>query len=287
MKDQFTRQWITDSAVDILSGYTSMTLRQLHYRLVAIGMTNDTNHYKRVIAAMTKARWENVVDFQDFIDRERSMSGETEFEEKDLQEEIESGISQVDSWMKYYFLNRWSNQPEYVEVWIEKKALQGVFETPCQSHDVGLAPCKGYPSLTFVYDACQRFNNASDLGKELCILYFGDYDPSGMDIPRSIKDNLERMGCCVEIDRIALNISQIEELRLPGVPAKVKDSRSRSWSGGDVVECDAIEPKMLENMCENAILKHFDEDLYEELQVKEEEEKEEYKKALKEYVDSI
>ena len=62
--------------------------------------------------------------------------------------------------MNAYRLNRWSNQENYVEVWIEKKALQGVFETPCRRADVGLAPCKGYPSLTFLNDAKDRFEEA-------------------------------------------------------------------------------------------------------------------------------
>ena len=61
------------------------------------------------------------------------------------------------------------------------------------------------------------------------------------------------------------------------------------WSrtGGDVVECDAVEPRALAKMCEDAIEEHFDRDLYAELKDKQAEEKAEYKKALKEYVKDI
>ncbi|MCK5018123.1 MAG: hypothetical protein KAS32_13785 [Candidatus Peribacteraceae bacterium] len=250
-------------------------------------MTNDTNHYKRVVKAMTVARWGGVVDFESFIDRERSMYGETKDDEKDLDSEVENAKFQIGAWMRSYHLNRWSNQPNYIEVWIEKKALQGVFETPCAAKSVGLAPCKGYASLTFLNEARERFESAENNGKKLIILYFGDYDPSGADIPRSIQANLGKLGVDVEVERIALNSNQIEELGLPGVPPKSTDSRTANWSGGDVVECDAVEPMTLAKMCKDAIAAHFNEVLFKELKEKEEEEREKYQAALKEYVNDL
>lgn len=288
MQDIYTRSWIIEKAQNILTEYTGgITLRQLHYRLVAIGMTNDVNHYKRVIGAMTKARWNNIVDMESFIDRERTMYGETKDKEKALYEEIENAKDQIKAWMNAYYLNRWSNQKEYIEVWIEKKALQGVFEIPCLTKGVGLAPCKGYPSITFLHDAYKRFYQAEEDGKDLIILYFGDYDPSGVNIPNSLKNNLARMGVDVEVNRIALLSDQIEEMSLPGVPAKQTDSRTRNWDGDDVVECDAVEPKILAKMCKDALAEYFDKSLYAELKDKESDERDEYQKELKEFVKDL
>jgi len=250
-------------------------------------MINDTNHYKRVIGAMTSARWKNIVDMESFIDRERTMYGETKDDEKDLSDEIENGKDQISAWMNAYHLNRWSNQKNYVEVWIEKKALQGVFESPCMMADVGLAPCKGYPSITFLHDAYKRFREAEYNGKNLIILYFGDFDPSGVNIPESLQKNLLRMGVEVEVKRIALNPDQIREMKLPGVPPKRTDSRTKTWTAGDVVECDAVEPRTLAKMCKDAIEEHFDRDLYEELKEKERGERDDYREALKEYVTDL
>lgn len=287
-EDEYTRQWITEKAQDILMEYSEgITLRQLHYRLVAAGMTNDTNHYKRVINAMTKARWQNVIDMDSFIDRERSMYGETEDDEKDISKEIDTAKLQVRLWMDNYHLNRWANQDNYVEVWIEKKALQGVFETPCHYAKVGLAPCKGYSSITFLHDASKRFQNAIDSNKNLIILYFGDYDPSGADIPRSIRANLCRMGIDVDMRHIALNLEQIHEMNLAGAPPKSTDSRTHNWDGGSVVECDAVEPRTLAKMCEEAIENNFDEQLHDELNKREGDERTAYRKALKEYVKTL
>lgn len=48
-KDEFTRDWIIENSVEILSRYEPgvLTIRALHYQLVSIGMTNTLQHYKR------------------------------------------------------------------------------------------------------------------------------------------------------------------------------------------------------------------------------------------------
>lgn len=288
MTDNFSSSWIKEKAQEVLAQYSEgITLRQLYYRLVAMGMTNNINHYKKVVSAMTQARWSGIVDMCSFVDRERSMFGQTEADEKDVESEIERTKRIIKHCMESYSLERWSNQPKFVEVWIEKKALQGVFETPCNRMDVGLAPCKGYPSLTFLYEASLRFERAQRAGKDVIILYFGDYDPSGEDIPRSIEENLRKLGARVTVQRVALMPELIKELGLPGVPPKSTDSRTATWAGDEAVELDAVEPKMLQDMCKKAILEHFDTDLHQELIAKEDEERETYQEALKEFVNSM
>lgn len=179
-KDAFTRQWIIENAVRIVSHYTpgELTLRGLHYQLVSIGMTNSLQHYKRVVKAMEVARWEGLVDFDAFSDLDRAMVGQTRAEPTDVNDKIEEAKQQVKAWMKYYSKNRWENQPVYAELFIEKKALQGIFQSVCTRNFIALGACKGYPSLTFLYEAAQRFSEAYDQGKKCVILYFGDYDPS-------------------------------------------------------------------------------------------------------------
>ena len=53
-KDEFTRDWIIENSVEILSRYEPgvLTIRALHYQSVSIGMTNTLQHYKRVVSAM-------------------------------------------------------------------------------------------------------------------------------------------------------------------------------------------------------------------------------------------
>lgn len=252
-KDAFTKAWITQNATDVLKEYPPgmLTLRGLYYQLVTRGMTNSLQHYKRVVNAMIVARWDGLVDFDAFSDRDRAMVGETRYEETDVAESIDKAKEAIVSWMEYYYKNKWENQPVYPEVLIEKKALQGVFESVCRENRVALGACKGYPSLTFLNELAKRFIEAASLGETPVILYFGDYDPSGEDIPRSIEENISRLGCpSIKVRRIVLMEDQVRAWRLPAAPAKLTDSRTAKWTGIGQVELDAVEPRKLQSLCQ-------------------------------------
>jgi hypothetical protein len=235
-------------------------------------MTNDEAHYKKVVSSMRDARWEGTVNFDAFLDHERESIGMTKFAVTEVLDEVETAVRQIKAWANSYSKNRWENQPNYIEVFIEKKALQGVFYNPCRNYDVALNPCKGYPSLTFLYDTHNRFRDAINQGKNPIILYFGDYDCSGEDIPRSIQENLENMGVSIEVRRIALMKHQVIEWELPPAPSKSTDSRSANWDGLGQVELDAVEPEKIAQLCIDAIKECFDFGLYRELMAIEEQE---------------
>ncbi|MGD2113412.1 MAG: hypothetical protein PVG07_00055 [Acidobacteriota bacterium] len=284
--DKFNRTWITENALEEIEQYEKgvLTIRGLHYRLVARGMTNTIQHYKRVVNAMIQARWQGLVDFDTFSDNDRETIGFTDYEETTVESSVSYAKRQLRAWMNHYSKNRWENQSYYPEVFIEKKALQGVFQSPCDEMDVALSPCKGYPSLTFLYDASKRFKLARNEGKIPIILYFGDYDPSGEDIPRSIQQNFIDLGVTVEVKRIALLEEQVVEWNLPPAPAKKTDSRTANWDGLGQVELDAVDPKKLQRLCLDAINDIFDEEAYSYLMETEEEERSEYRLQLKSFV---
>lgn len=289
--DIFNRQWITENAVSICERYAEgeLTLRALHYQLVGRGMTNSLQHYKRVVKAMEVARWDGTISFETFSDLDRTVIGSTKAAEVDVHRTIDLGKRQIRAWMQHYARNRWENQPVYPEVWIEKKALQNVFAPVCDEWDIALAPCKGYPSLTFLNEAAKRFQQFADEGKQCVILYFGDYDPSGEDIPRSIEENINKLMPygSVEVRRFALFEEQVLRWNLPPAPAKVTDSRTANWDGLGQVELDAVEISELRALAGEAIQSVFDDDLYGELIDKEDAEAEQYRQALKEYVQTL
>lgn len=284
--DKFNRTWIIQNALEEIPQYEKgvLTIRGLHYRLVARGMTNTIQHYKRVVGAMTKARWEGQIAFNTFSDNDRETIGETEFEKTEPTEEAESSKYYIKYYLRNYHKNRWENQPFYPEVFIEKKALQGVFSKPCKKLNVALSPCKGYPSLTFLKEASDRFKEALSKGKKPIILYFGDYDPSGEDIPRSIKQNLWDMGIDIDLKRISLLEEQVVDWNLPPAPAKKTDSRTANWDGLGQVELDAVHPNKLRKLCSDSILQYFNQELFEELLIQEKEEKKEYQNILKKFI---
>jgi len=286
--DRFNRQWITETALEEIRNYEKgvLTLRGLHYRLVSRGMTNTMTHYQRVIGAMIKARWLGIVPFNTFSDHDRETLGMTAYDETDVENSQEAAEEQIQLWMNQYRKNMWENQETFIEIWIEKKALQGIFQPICKDFHVALAPCKGYPSLTFLNDAAARFDDAQR-SHHVKILYFGDYDPSGEDIPRSIEENLSRMGVDVEVDRRMLLEDQVVEWNLPPAPVKKGDSRSANWNGLGQVELDAVEPSVLRTQIRDAILENRDEDLFQELLQDQQSEQKIYRANLKKFVKSL
>lgn len=280
-KDKYTKSWIIQVGIPIIEeSHGNITIRALHYRLVGEGMTNDLNHYKRVVGAMIDARWAGDVDFDAFMDHERETIGITDYHESDVDESVDRAKTQIKAWATSYTKNRWENQPIYPEVFIEKKALQGIFERPCSKWDVALNPCKGHPSLTFLYDAKKRFDDAIAEGKEPVILYFGDYDCSGEDIPRSIQENLSKMGTEVDLRRVMLMEDQVREWKLPFAPTKVSDTRSKKWEGLGQVELDAAYQR-IPKILDEAIKGVFNQRLYDDLMNIQAQEQKEFKSILK------
>jgi hypothetical protein len=281
MSSEFSKKWIIETGIPIVESYEgNITLRALHYQLVAHGMTNDILHYKKVVSAMIDARWSGEINFDAFLDHERETIGQTEYSETDVESASDSAKRQIRAWATSYHKNKWENQEYYPEVFIENKALQGVFQEPCNEWDVALNPCKGYPSLTFLYDAYKRFDEAIRFGKQPIILYFGDYDCSGEDIPRSIGETLYKMGVEIEVRRIALMVEQVKKWKLPPAPTKTSDSRAAAWNGIGQVELDAVDPRKITRLCNDAIESIFDGVLFDRLQEQEESERIEFKKIL-------
>ena len=114
-------------------------------------------------------------------------------------------------------------------------------------YDIPLMVSRGYSSLTYLYEAASHIR---ELGKKVIILHFGDWDPSGQDAATKIETTLRKFAPEIEIKfwRIAVTASQIKRWRLPSRPTKASDTRSKSWTGGDSVELDAIEANTLRRL---------------------------------------
>lgn len=288
VKDGYNKSWIIENSVSlVLAAGEELTVRGLHYLLLPLGMPNTDRHYKRVVAAMRDARWKGLIPFDAFVDFEREVIGWTASDETNVDAEIDHGKGQIVAWMNNYSKNRWENQPIYPEVFIEKKTQIGVFRRDCSRREVALSPCKGYPSITFLYEAFKRFQEKEADGKRCVMLYFGDHDPSGDDIPRHIDETLKKWGCSVEVQRIALTKKQVIQMNLPPAPTKKTDQRSANWDGIGQVEMDAVKPEIMQKMLNASIDKLFNSKLGKELDEQEASEQIEYKEGLKRYVSTL
>jgi hypothetical protein len=164
---------------------------------------------------------------------------------------------------KTYRRSVWDDQDAYVEVWLEKDALAGVLVKVTSAWDVPLMVTRGFASLSFLYEAADAIRAQ---GRPAFLYYFGDHDPSGVDIPRTVEQRIREFAPEVDItfERVAVNPHQIELWELPTRPTKATDSRSKNFEG-ESVEVDAIEPAALRNLAEDCITQHIDGDAYDRL----------------------
>ena len=252
----------------VLADERPMTVRQVFYRLVSEGAIPKTEaEYKQtVVRLLTEMRLEGEIPFGWIADNTRWMRKPRTF---DSVEEAIRNTAQT------YRRALWVDQPAYVEVWLEKDALAGVLYTVTERWDVPLMVTRGYPSLSYLYEAAEAIEAATAADKPAYLYYFGDYDPSGLDIARKVEERLGEFAPLADLtfERVAVTPEQVEALRLPTRPTKQTDSRSKGFEGRSV-EVDAIPPQTLRGMVEECITRHVDEDALRVLKVAERSERE-------------
>lgn len=228
-----------------------MTVRQVFYSLVSKGLIAKTEaEYKQtVVRLLGELRLEGRIPFEWIADNGRWARHPVTFS---------SPADALRALARGYRRSVWADQDVAVEVWLEKDALASVLEQETDPYDVSLMVTRGYPSLSFLYEAAQVI---ADVAKPTRIYYFGDHDPSGVDIDRNVQQRLRRFapGAEISFQRVAVTRAQIEAMALPTRPTKRTDSRSANFDG-DSVEVDAIPPATLRTLCRTAIEQHIDGD---------------------------
>jgi len=100
------------------------------------------------------------------------------------------------------------------------------------------------------------------------VLYMGDFDPSGQDMPRDIRDRLTQdFGVQLDLHVIALTREQIATYDLPPAPAKRSDSRAAAFMAkhGDMaVELDALPPDVLQDLVRVNVARFFDKSAFQQ-----------------------
>jgi len=93
------------------------------------------------------------------------------------------------------------------------------------------------------------------------VLYFGDFDPSGEDMVRSLGERLAFFGVEPEIIKCALTREDIERFNLPPDHTKSTDRRAAGFiaTHGDIsVELDALPVDALRDRLIEAVEDHMD-----------------------------
>lgn len=166
-------------------GYV-LTLRQLHYQFVGHDpkYVNHDTAYKKLGSILDDCRYAGVIDWDAFEDR-----GRTPFIPYSA-DDLADGLTDLKN---QYRINRQDGQTRYVELWTEKDALSGILKRSTSKYHIQLVVNKGYTSSSAIYAAYERVIKHILEGRRVTILYFGDHDPSGLDMIRDVTDRLNLM----------------------------------------------------------------------------------------------
>lgn len=233
----------------------SLTLRQLYYQFVARGLfENKQANYSRLGDVVSDGRMAGLISWLAIEDRTRNLRGLNT---------VKDPAAAVRQARDAYRIDLWEDQPYRPEVWIEKDALVGVIGGICDELRVDFFACRGYNSQSEQWRAGQRFARYMQKGQRPIVFHLGDHDPSGIDMTRDNRDRLSLFaGIPIILQRLALNMPQIDQYGPPPNPTKLTDSRAPDYIakfGDESWELDALDPQVIADLIEDAILKVRDE----------------------------
>jgi hypothetical protein len=240
---------LRDAIVRIVSVDAPMTVRQVFYRLVGTGLIDKTEReYNRVVVRLlTRMRLDGELPWSWITDGTRWMHKSARY--GSVEEALEA--------TRLHYRRDYWKLDDYVEVWLEKDALAGVLFRVTDEWGVPLMVTRGFASLSYVHSAAETIER---VGKPTHIYYFGDYDPSSMEIDRNLERRLREFarGSEIHFERVAVRREQIEEYALPTRPTKRSANHGRGLHEGESVEVDAIPPATLLGLVRGAIERHVD-----------------------------
>jgi hypothetical protein len=223
-----------------------ITGRGVGYQLFTRGLIASMarSEMQRVYRLLKEARERGIIPWEWIVDETRA-------------------IERVSTWAdpaayarcvaQSYCRDFWNQQPHRVQVWSEKGTVRGILAPVLDHYAVGFNPVHGFNSATNMHNVAD-----DDDGRDLIVLYVGDFDPSGLYMSEAdLPARFERYdGDHIKLKRIALTVRQLQGL--PSFPAadKAKDPRYKWFvanHGHRCWELDAMDPNTLRECVEEQI----------------------------------
>jgi hypothetical protein len=225
-----------------------ITGRGVGYKLFTQGLIPSMarNEMQRVYRLLLKAREQDIIPWDWIVDETRTLERVSTWDDP---EQYARAVATS------YRRDFWNQQPLRAEVWSEKGTVRGVLAPVLDHYATGFRVMHGCSGATTINDVAQ-----DDDGRELIVLYVGDFDPSGMfmsemDLPARLA---RYEGDHVTLTRIALTVGQLEGLPSFAATDKQKDPRYKWFvasHGRDCWELDAMDPNDLRACVEQEIEK--------------------------------
>jgi hypothetical protein len=261
----------------------STSVREIYYRLVAKGLPNTASAYKQLSGKIVEARMDGAIPWNMISDQSRYLYDNGVSKYRTPEEYIQTSIDLLKNAHEEYKIPRWYGQPNYVEVWLEKKAAAGTIMSFLKDREIRIVPLGGFDSWGNAYKHSERLNSIIESGiktENIHIIYLGDFDPSGSDIEKLAGQQLRSFGFYrVNFKRIAVTKQQIQDYGLPHQP---EDSTTLQKLDGDprtpgfiarhgqlyAVELEALTafvPDEFEKLVQTEVDSLFDNDIYQEI----------------------
>ncbi len=214
-----------DTCIDLVKrayveeGNIGQTNRHYYYKLLgykAVVLTSHENSannaYHFVCRILGKARESDTLPWEAVIDATRQFrSYLKQYLGEYASEKMRSAL----------YLDAWRGQQQ-LEIYVEKEAMATLVNGFVRHLRIPVNVNKGYSSITALKAAAERYGN----GKGWTLLYIGDFDPSGLDIDRSMREVLRKYGARPNIVRIALDQEDTVSL-IPNAGLSLKKSDTR------------------------------------------------------------
>ena len=155
-----------------------------------------------------------------------------------------------------YRRDRTEGQDVSIFLAVEKAGMVVQLESWFGHLGVPVVALAGYSSQTLVRSVVDDAERQQRPG---VLIYAGDFDPSGEDI---LRDWEARTNCWSAVERVALSADQVGEYKLPTAPGKAGDSRAAAFTSrhGQLVqvELDALNPAVLRDLYDGALVGYWD-----------------------------
>jgi hypothetical protein len=240
---------LIEHARRILAEIQPTTVRGVAYQLFTRGLIESMSEkcVRNVSRMIVIARESGIVPWAWIVDETR-------------EEETISSWNGLDDFgetiTRAYRKDFWQHQDSWIKVFSEKATIGGVVRPVLNEFAVGFQVLHGYGSATSIHDVAVESLTGD---RFLEILYIGDCDPSGMNMPEvDLPGRIEKYGGLVKVTRIALTWRDCtSDLPWFDVETKSKDPR-HAWFkknyGNRCWELDAMNPNILRARVRNAIL---------------------------------
>jgi hypothetical protein len=174
-----------------------ITGRGIGYKLFTAGLIPSMarNEMQRVYRLLKEAREEGKIPWDWIVDETRAVERVPTWDDP---------ADYARTVARSYRRDFWNQQPHRIQVWSEKGTVRGVLAPVLDHYAVGFLPVHGFSSATAAHDIAE-----DDDGRDLIVLYVGDFDPSGMfmseaDLPARFA---KYDGDHITLQRIALTVS--------------------------------------------------------------------------------